>query len=63
MIGVCIAYILIIYITFSAVSMVHRINDPVRAKKIVLLTFFTNVFLFAGSGYLVYRVKVPAKKK
>jgi hypothetical protein len=61
--GVCVASILIIYVTFNAVSRVHRMNDPVRAKKVVILTFFTNAFIFAGGGYLAYRMKVPTKKK
>lgn len=61
--GVCLAYILIMYMTFRAVSKVHKISDPRQAKKVVVLTFFTNVCIFAGSGYLIYKIKVPTEKK
>ncbi|GIL20022.1 MAG: hypothetical protein EDM77_00340 [Candidatus Jettenia sp. AMX1] len=59
----CLAYISIIYFTFNAVSRVYRTNNPIVAKRIVMLTFFVNVCIFAGSGYLVYKLKVPTEKK
>jgi uncharacterized membrane protein len=62
-IGVCFAYILIVYITFYAIAKVHRTNDPHLAKRVVILTFFLDVFIFAGSGYLVYKLKTSADKK
>ena len=62
-IGVCFAYILIVYVTFNAIAKVHRTNDPKLAKKVVILTFFLDVFIFAGSGYLVYKLKTPTDKK
>lgn len=52
-----------IYLTFHAVAKVHGTNDPIFAKKIVILTFFLDVFLFAGSGYLVYKLKFPMNEK
>ena len=62
-IGVCFAYILIVYVTFNAIAKVHRTNNPQLAKKVVILTFFADVFIFAGSGYLVYKLKNPTNKK
>lgn len=61
--GISFAYILMVYITFNAVAKVYRTNNPSFAKKIVILTFFADVCIFAGSGYLVYKLKVPADKK
>jgi FtsH-binding integral membrane protein len=63
LVGICLAYILIVYLTFYAVAKVHRTNDPVFAKKVVLLTFFVDVCIFAGSGLLVYKLKFPTDKK
>ena len=60
---ICLAYISIIYFTFSAIAKVYRTNDPSLAKKVVILTFFVDVCVFAGSGYLVYKMKVPTQKK
>jgi hypothetical protein len=62
-IGLCLAYIFVVYITFNAVARVHRTNNPVLAKKVVILTFFIDLCIFAGSGYLVYKLKVPPDKK
>jgi hypothetical protein len=62
-IGVCFAYILIVYVTFNAIAKVHRTTNPQVAKKVVILTFFLDVFIFAGSGYLVYKLKTPPDKK
>ncbi len=61
-IGVCFAYILIVYVTFNAIGKVYRTNDPKLAKKVVILTFFVDVFIFTGSGYLVYKLKTPTDK-
>ena len=61
--GICLAYILIVYLTFNAVARVYRTNNPAFAKKVVILTFFVDLCIFAGSGYLVYRLKVPTDKK
>jgi len=60
---VCFAYILIVYFTFSAIAKVHRTNNPKLAKRVVILTFFLDVFIFAGSGYMVYKLKAPTNKK
>lgn len=49
--------------TFNAVAKVYRTNDPALAKKVVIITFFADLCIFAGSGYLVYKLKVPANKK
>ena len=62
-IGVCFAYILIVYITFNAIAKVHRTNNPKLAKRVVILTFFVDEFIFAGSGDLVYKLKAPTDKK
>ncbi len=62
-IGVCFAYILMVYVTFNAIARVYRTNDPQLAKRVVILTFFADVFIFAGSGYLVYKLKHPTDKK
>ena len=61
-IGVCFAYILIVYVTFNAIAKVQRTEDPKLAKKVVILTFFVDAFIFAGSGYLVYKLKTPTDK-
>ncbi|OOP55355.1 MAG: hypothetical protein AYP45_14975 [Candidatus Brocadia carolinensis] len=61
--ALCLLYIFMIYLTFHAVAKVHGTNDPIFAKKIVILTFFLDVFLFAGSGYLVYKLKFPMNEK
>lgn len=63
LIGICLAYISIVYLTFYAVVKVHKTNDPVLAKKVVILTFFVDVCIFAGSGFLVYKLKFPTDKK
>ena len=60
---ICFTYLFMIYLTFHAVAKVHRTDNPIFAKKVVILTFFLDVFLFAGSGYLVYKLKVPMSKK
>ena len=52
-----------IYLTFHAVAKVHETNNPIFAKKVVILTFFLDLVMFAGSGYLVYKLKVPMDKK
>ena len=62
-IGVCFAYILIVYLTFNAIAKVHRTNDPKLAKRVVILTFLVDVCIFAGSGFLVYKLKNPTDKK
>lgn len=61
--GVGAAYTLIIYLTFYAVASVYRTNNPALAKKVVILTFFVNICIFAGSWYLVYKLKAPKDKK
>ncbi len=61
--GIGFTYILIVYMTFNAVAKVYRTNDPALAKKVVIITFFADLCIFAGSGYLVYKLKVPANKK
>jgi hypothetical protein len=61
-IGLCLAYVLVVYITFNAIAKVHRTNDPVLAKKVVILTFFVDLCIFAGSGYLVYKLKASTSK-
>ncbi|KAA0242086.1 MAG: hypothetical protein DYG83_10275 [Candidatus Brocadia sp. AMX2] len=61
-IGLFLAYILIVYVTFYAVARVHRTKNPALAKKVVILTFFMDLCIFAGSGYLVYKLKVPTNK-
>ncbi len=61
--GVIFAYIFIIYFTFYAVANVYRTNNPILAKKVVILVFFVNIFVFAGSWYLVYKLKVSKDKK
>jgi len=61
--GICFSYIIIIYLTYCAVAKVHNTHDPFYAKKIVITTFFTNVVLFAGSIYLVFKLKGSPKNK
>lgn len=61
-IGLCLAYILVVYITFNAIARVYRTNNPAFAKKVVILTFFVDLCIFAGSGYLVYKLKAPTSK-
>ncbi len=60
--GIGLIYIVMAYITFLAVVKVHRTNDPSVAKKIVILTFFADLFMFTGSGYLIYKLKIPMDK-
>ena len=62
-IGIIVAYISIVYTTFNAVARVYRTNNPVLAKRVVILTFFVDICIFAGSGYLVYKLKFPTNKK
>ena len=62
-IGICFAYILIVYVTFNAIARVYKTNNPALAKKVVILTFFVDICIFAGSGYLVYKLKTPTDKK
>ena len=62
-IGIIVAYISIVYTTFNAVAVVYRTNDPVWAKRVVILTFFVDICTFAGSGYLIYKLKFPTDKK
>jgi len=57
------AYISIMYFTFSAVARVQRAHDPMQAKRIVVLTFFAIISIFAGSAYLIYKLKVSTEKK
>ncbi|MBE7445166.1 MAG: hypothetical protein HS132_07925 [Planctomycetia bacterium] len=61
--GIWLVYISIVYLTFYAVAKVQRTNNPVFAKKVVILTFFVDVCLFAGGGFLVYKLKYPMDKK
>ena len=61
--GICLAYLAIMYLTFNAVAKVPRTSNPVTAKKIVLLTFFANAGIFAGSCYLIYKLTIPTEKK
>lgn len=61
-IGVAFAYILIVYMTFSAIAKVHRTNNPALAKRVVILTFFADVLIFGGSAYMVYKLKAPVEK-
>ena len=62
-IGICFAYTVIVYVTFNAIARVYKTNNPALAKKVVLLTFFLDICIFAGSGYLVYKLKTPTEKK
>lgn len=57
------AYLAIIYLTFNAVAKVPHTSNPVTAKKIVLLTFFANAGIFAGSWYFVYKLMTLKEKK
>lgn len=60
--GIGLIYIVMTYVTFLAVAKVHSTNDPAVAKKTVILTFFADLFMFAGSGYLIYKLKIPMDK-
>ena len=60
--GLFFAYSLIVYLTFHAVAKVYRTHDPLLAKKVVVITFLIDIVIFAGSGYLVYKLKVPPNK-
>ena len=60
--GICLIYMVMIYVTFLAVANVHGTNDPAVAKRMVILTFFADLFLFSGSGYLIYKLKIPMDK-
>lgn len=62
-IGILLAYILIIYVTFNAVTKVYKTDNPFYAKKVVISAFFIDLFIFAASGYLIYKLKVPTNKK
>ncbi|GJQ23117.1 hypothetical protein BIY37_11940 [Candidatus Brocadia sapporoensis] len=61
--GIGLTYIIMIYLTFHAVTNVYKTNNPIFAKKVVILTFFTNISMFAVSGYLIYKLKIPVEKK
>ncbi|MCC6325536.1 MAG: hypothetical protein DCC43_05490 [Candidatus Brocadia sp.] len=61
--GICLTYLVMIAVTYHAVARVYRTNDPASAKKVVLLTFFADLFLFGGSGYLIYKLKIPLDQK
>ncbi|MCF6147744.1 MAG: hypothetical protein E3K37_03705 [Candidatus Kuenenia sp.] len=61
--GICFCYIIIIYLTYCAVAKVHNIHDPAYAKRVVITTFFANLFLFAGSIYLILKLKGLPKQK
>lgn len=62
-VGICLLYALIGFITFRVIVKVHNTTDPIVAKKAVILAFFTNLVIFAGSGYFIYKLKIPANKK
>ncbi len=61
--GIGFAYCSVIYITFYAVARVYSTNDPILAKKVVILAFFVNIIIFIGSWYLFYKLKILKEKK
>jgi len=61
--GITFSFILIVFMTYYAVTKVHNTSDPVYAKKIVLTVFFINLLLFANSVYLYFKLKNISHKK